>query len=171
MPPPSRLQVVFYVHPILLVGIMADTPKVGFDVLVARIRNIQYEIRPGYDSVKAAVSASSRNVSGSFTKNLGKPTVERTTTAPTARRRAGSAVVTPLENCITPFQSLLYIASTDSSRSVIGVSPSRAMLIGDRDTTVPHHPYHRASVLQHGYKEILKVFPFGPPYPFVPLKI
>ena len=147
---------------------MADTPDaVGFDVLAARIRKIQFEIRPGYGNVKTAVSWSSRGVRESFTKGLGKRTVETTTSAPPARRRAGAAVaavVTPLDNCITPFQSSRYIASTDSFRSVIGASPSRAMLIGDRDTTVPHHHRRRASVLQHVYKrlppeEIVRLFP------------
>ena len=95
MPPPSRLRVVLYFCPVL-VGTMADTPDVGFDLLAARICKIQFEIRPGYDNVKVAVSSSSCNVRESFTKGLGKKrTVETTTSAPSARRRAGAAVVTP----------------------------------------------------------------------------
>jgi hypothetical protein len=150
---------------------MANTPPdVGFDVLAARIRNIQYDIRPGYANVKAAVSSSTRQVRESFTKSLGKrsgATREGATTEP-ARRRACAVVVTPpmtLDNFTPPaFHSSPYIAPTNSYQSVRGVSPSGLMLIGDRDTTVPNHRYRRASVLQHVYKrrspeDIVRLFP------------
>ncbi len=71
-----------------------------------------------------------------------------------------------LDNFTPPaFHSSRYIASTNSYRSEIaGVSLSGSMLIGDRDTKVPHHAYHRASVLQHVYKrlspeDIVRLFP------------
>ena len=143
---------------------MADTPEVGFDVLAARIRNIQYDIRPGYDNVKAAVSSSTRHVRESFTKSLGKRA--SATKEPDGRRRACAVVVTPpmtLDNFTPPaFHSSPYIAPTNSYQSIRGVSGS--MLIGDRDTTVPHHRYRRASVLQHVYKrlrpeDIVRLFP------------
>ncbi len=148
-------------------GAMADPHDVGFDMLPARIRNIQYDICPGYDNVKVAVSLSTRHVRESFTKGLGKRA--SVTTEPAQRRACAAVVVTPpmtLDNFTPPaFHSLPYIAPTNSYQSMRGVvSPSGSMLIGDRDTTVPHHRYRRASILQHVYKrlspeDIVRIFP------------
>ncbi len=69
--PPFRT-VSCHLPAVIPAGTMTDTPNVAFDVLATRIRTIQYDIRPGYDNAKAAVSSSSRHVRESFTKGLGK---------------------------------------------------------------------------------------------------
>ncbi len=128
-----------------------------FSMIFARVIN---------DNVKAAVSSSTCHVRESFTKGLGKRA--SATKEPGGRRRACAVDVTPpmtLDNFTPPaFHSSPYIAPTNSYQSIRGVSPSGSMLIGDRDTTVPHHRYRRASVLQHVYKrlsleDIVRLFP------------
>jgi len=73
---------------------MAAVPDVGFDVVAAKIRSIQYDYCPVYGTATGALIRSSRHLKESFTKGAGKRVVDASdTTAPASRRRA--VAVTP----------------------------------------------------------------------------
>jgi hypothetical protein len=62
---------------------MAAVPDVGFDVVAAKIRSIQYNFCPVYGTATGALIGSSRHLKESFTKGTGKRVVDASdTTAP-----------------------------------------------------------------------------------------
>jgi hypothetical protein len=134
---------------------MAAVPDVGFDVVAAKIRSIQYDYCPVYGTATGALIRSSRHLKESFTKGAGKRVVDASdTTAPASRRRAVAVTPSlgvPLEpSYSTPFPSR-FAASPSSAFTQ---SPLRAMLIDQRDGLVSHHAPRRASVLQHVYRRM-----------------
>ena len=140
---------------------MAAVPNVGFDVVAARIRGIQYEIHPLYKTASSALISSSRKVKGSFTKGGGKRKVTTSEEA-TPLRRSAVAITPAVTNSLAILNCTVNSSRSFpsgcvpslSAQSRLERSPSGPMLIDDADSTVPRHTRRRASVLQHVYKRL-----------------